>query len=136
MQLHSIKLTITKLLSIVISILSNENQGVMSVSSGVSMFTICQNMRNFSVNLSTIYQVILASHLNLYQPLIGGVQWHNLNKPVSVDDNFTFGQVLFMFILDSSLYLLIMWYVEAVFPGNYGIPQKPYFFVLVSSHHL
>ena len=62
-----------------------------------------------------------------------GVQWDNIDKPVTVDDNITFGQLLVMFIADSFLYLLIMWYVEAVFPGDYGIPQKPYFLFTVSS---
>ena len=60
------------------------------------------------------------------------MQWNNLNEPVSVDDNITFGQILLMFVVDSVLYILIMWYVEAVFPGQYGIPQRPWFFVLVS----
>ena len=61
-----------------------------------------------------------------------GIQWDNIHKPVSVDDNFTFGQVFLMLIVDSIIHLLIMWYVEAVKPGTYGIPQPPYFFVLVS----
>lgn len=59
------------------------------------------------------------------------MQWSNLNDPVTVDDNFSFGQVLMMFFVDSVWSLLVMWYVEAVFPGTYGIRQPPYFFVLV-----
>ena len=60
-----------------------------------------------------------------------GVQWTNLYEPVSVDDNVSFGLLLLMFIVDSFIHLIIMWYVEAVFPGSFGVPQKPYFFVLV-----
>lgn len=54
-------------------------------------------------------------------------------KPVSVDDNFTLAQVLGMLLLDSVLYGLVAWYVEAVFPGEYGVPQPWYFFLTVST---
>lgn len=61
-----------------------------------------------------------------------GVQWKDLMKPVSVDDNFTLAHVLGMLLLDSVLYGLVAWYVEAVFPGEYGIPRPWYFFIMVS----
>ena len=60
-----------------------------------------------------------------------GVQWSNLHK-TSVDDSFTFGHVMLMFLVDSVLYGLITWYVEAVFPGEFGVPQPWYFPVLPS----
>ena len=50
-----------------------------------------------------------------------------------MDDDFTFGQVLGMLLLDSVLYGLVAWYVEAVLPGQFGVPQPWYFFILVSS---
>lgn len=60
--------------------------------------------------------------------------------PVSVDDNFTLCQVMGMLLLDSVLYSIIGWYVETVMPGDYGVPQPWYFFILVSLvsllHHL
>lgn len=62
-----------------------------------------------------------------------GVQWRNLLSPVNVDDDFSFGQVLGMLLLDSVLYGLVTWYVEAVFPGQFGVPQPWYFFVTVSA---
>ncbi len=37
-----------------------------------------------------------------------------------------------MLLADSCLYCLIAFYVEAVFPGQYGVPQPWYFPVLVS----
>ena len=36
-----------------------------------------------------------------------------------------------MFVVDTVLYLLIAWYVEAVFPGEYGIAQPWYFLFTV-----
>lgn len=62
-----------------------------------------------------------------------GVQWRDLLSPVNVDDDFSFGQVLGMLLLDSVLYGLVTWYVEAVLPGQFGVPQPWYFFVMVSS---
>lgn len=62
-----------------------------------------------------------------------GVQWRDLLSPVNVDDDFSFGQVLGMLLLDSVLYSLVTWYVEAIFPGQFGVPQPWYFFILVSS---
>uniref|UniRef100_A0A8C8YBC5 ATP binding cassette subfamily A member 3 n=1 Tax=Panthera leo TaxID=9689 RepID=A0A8C8YBC5_PANLE len=61
-----------------------------------------------------------------------GVQWRNLLSPVNVDDDFSFGQVLGMLLLDSVLYGLVTWYVEAVFPGQFGVPQPWYFFITPS----
>ena len=34
-----------------------------------------------------------------------------------------------MLLLDSALYGLLMWYIEAVWPGQYGVPKPPYFFL-------
>uniref|UniRef100_A0A8C1MGE1 ATP binding cassette subfamily A member 3 n=1 Tax=Cyprinus carpio TaxID=7962 RepID=A0A8C1MGE1_CYPCA len=65
--------------------------------------------------------------------LIGtGIQWHNLFEPVTVDDDFSLAQVLGLLLLDSALYALVAWYMEAVFPGEYGVPRPWYFFILVS----
>lgn len=60
-----------------------------------------------------------------------GIQWHNLFEPVTVDDDFSLAQVLALLLLDSVLYALVAWYLEAVFPGEYGVPRPWYFFILV-----
>jgi ATP-binding cassette subfamily A (ABC1) protein 3 len=39
----------------------------------------------------------------------------------------TLGAILLMFILDTFLYLAIALYIEAVFPGDFGVPQPWYF---------
>ena len=60
-----------------------------------------------------------------------GVQWSNFHEPVNVSDNFTMIHVYTMLLIDCVLYGLICWYVEAVNPGEYGIPKKWYFPVTV-----
>nr|KAF6488605.1 ATP binding cassette subfamily A member 3 [Molossus molossus] len=61
-----------------------------------------------------------------------GIQWRELLSPVNVDDDFSFGQVLGMLLLDSVLYGLVTWYVEAILPGQFGVPQPWYFFIMPS----
>ncbi|XP_037074307.1 ATP-binding cassette sub-family A member 3-like [Pollicipes pollicipes] len=56
-----------------------------------------------------------------------GMQWSNINIGVSPDDNFKMSHIFAMFVADTVLYLMVAWYVEAVFPGEYGIPQPWYF---------
>lgn len=51
-----------------------------------------------------------------------GLQWSNISKTASPDDSLTIELVILMFLVDTAIYLLITWYVEAVFPGEYGIP--------------
>ncbi|XP_071785236.1 phospholipid-transporting ATPase ABCA3-like isoform X1 [Asterias amurensis] len=63
----------------------------------------------------------------LYEGQGVGLQWSNLATSPSLDDPFSMGIVFMMFILDTFIYLLITWYVEAIFPGSYGIPKPPYF---------
>ncbi|XP_007499576.1 phospholipid-transporting ATPase ABCA3-like isoform X4 [Monodelphis domestica] len=61
-----------------------------------------------------------------------GMQWKDFLSPVNVDDNFTLGHVVIMLIYDTFFYCLVTWYVEAVFPGEYGMPQPWYFFLMPS----
>lgn len=45
-----------------------------------------------------------------------------------------FGHILLMLLLDAFLYGLVTWYIETVFPGQYGVPQPWYFFLMVSTN--
>ena len=40
-----------------------------------------------------------------------GVQWNNIDEPISLDDDFNLGWVFLMLILDSVVYMLIAWCV-------------------------
>ncbi|CAK7304089.1 ATP-binding cassette sub-family A member 17 [Vulpes lagopus] len=58
-----------------------------------------------------------------------GMQWKHVG---GLSGEFNFSHVLVMLVLDSILYGLVAWYVEAVLPGEYGIPKPWYFFVMPS----
>lgn len=53
-----------------------------------------------------------------------GIHWHNVNLPVSSDDKMTLAHCIASLFLASFLYLLVAFYVERVYPGDYGIPEK------------
>nr|XP_060642190.1 phospholipid-transporting ATPase ABCA3 isoform X1 [Anolis sagrei ordinatus]XP_060642191.1 phospholipid-transporting ATPase ABCA3 isoform X1 [Anolis sagrei ordinatus] len=82
--------------------------------------------------ISNVAMAMGAQLIGMFEGKGTGVQWRDLMKPVSVDDNFTLAHVLGMLLFDSVLYGLVAWYVEAVFPGEYGIPQPWYFFLTPS----
>jgi len=68
------------------------------------------------------FQIIL-----MYEGTGEGVQFNNIWTPNTPDDELSLGLVIVMLAIDSVIYLLIALYVEAVFPGEYGVPQKWYF---------
>ncbi|XP_070321374.1 phospholipid-transporting ATPase ABCA7 isoform X4 [Odocoileus virginianus] len=51
-----------------------------------------------------------------------GAQWHNMGTGPTADV-FSLAQVSGLLLLDAALYGLATWYLEAVCPGEYGIPE-------------
>ncbi|KAF0287166.1 ATP-binding cassette sub-family A member 1 [Amphibalanus amphitrite] len=62
-----------------------------------------------------------------------GIQWSTIDKSPIVGDEFSLLQSMFVLLLDSFLYGLLTWYIEAVFPGQFGIP-RPWFFPFMRSY--
>ncbi|KAL1278816.1 hypothetical protein QQF64_025489 [Cirrhinus molitorella] len=82
--------------------------------------------------ISNVAMAMGAQLIGMFEGKGTGIQWHNLFNSVTVDDDFSLAQVLGLLLLDSVLYALVAWYVEAVFPGEYGVPRPWYFFILPS----
>ncbi|XP_036026831.1 LOW QUALITY PROTEIN: phospholipid-transporting ATPase ABCA7 [Onychomys torridus] len=51
-----------------------------------------------------------------------GAQWHNLGR-APAEDVFSLVQAAAFLLLDAAIYGLALWYLEAVCPGQYGIPE-------------
>ena len=51
-----------------------------------------------------------------------GLQWSNLWTPVTPDDTLTMGHVMGFLLIDSAIYMCLTVYIEAIFPGEYGVP--------------
>lgn len=61
-----------------------------------------------------------------------GAQWHNLSSSTLPPDTFSLGHVMALLLLDCVVYFVAAWYIETVFPGQYGVPKPWYFFVTKS----
>ncbi|KAG1683906.1 ATP-binding cassette sub-family A member 3 [Nymphon striatum] len=61
-----------------------------------------------------------------------GVQFDNLSLPASPDDTLTLLHILIMLLLGSLLNFFFTWYIEAVRPGEYGLPQPFYFLFMIA----
>uniref|UniRef100_A0AAR2JFK1 ABC transporter domain-containing protein n=1 Tax=Pygocentrus nattereri TaxID=42514 RepID=A0AAR2JFK1_PYGNA len=62
-----------------------------------------------------------------------GIQWKNIGISSQEDDPYSFIVSIIMMLIDTLLYWILTWYIENVFPGQYGIP-KPWYFPFTSSY--
>ncbi|XP_065175068.1 phospholipid-transporting ATPase ABCA3-like [Sycon ciliatum] len=88
------------------------------------------------VGTGTFFNVAMAYGAQLIGNFEGqgsGVQWSNLNVGTSVDDSFTFATVLGLLVFDGFLYGLLAWYIEGVYPGQFGLPL-PFYFPFMPSY--
>ncbi|XP_062570055.1 phospholipid-transporting ATPase ABCA3-like [Saccostrea cucullata] len=65
--------------------------------------------------------------IGIYEGTGYGAQWNNFAEPATVDDNFSLLDSMLMLLGSSAIYLIITWYVDGVFPGEYGVPLPWYF---------
>ncbi|KAA0722897.1 ATP-binding cassette sub-family A member 1 [Triplophysa tibetana] len=61
-----------------------------------------------------------------------GIQWSNIWLSPQENDPYSFIVSIFMMLLDALIYWILTWYIENVFPGQYGI-SKPWYFPFTSS---
>ncbi|XP_077429248.1 phospholipid-transporting ATPase ABCA1b isoform X3 [Vanacampus margaritifer] len=62
-----------------------------------------------------------------------GIQWQNLLASPLEEDDFSLRTAIVIMYFDAFLYGVLTWYIEAVFPGQYGIP-RPWFFPFSKSY--
>uniref|UniRef100_A0A3B4USY8 P-type phospholipid transporter n=1 Tax=Seriola dumerili TaxID=41447 RepID=A0A3B4USY8_SERDU len=62
-----------------------------------------------------------------------GIQWKNLVSSPLEEDDFSLRTAIILMYFDSFLYGVLTWYIEAVFPGQYGIP-RPWYFPFTKSY--
>ncbi|XP_030112804.4 phospholipid-transporting ATPase ABCA7 isoform X2 [Taeniopygia guttata] len=72
-------------------------------------------------------------YFSLHEEQGVGIQWHNLAASPVPGDPYSFGAAMGLLLLDAVLYGLATWYLEGVFPGQYGIP-KPWNFPFLKSY--
>ncbi|XP_048208118.1 retinal-specific phospholipid-transporting ATPase ABCA4 [Perognathus longimembris pacificus] len=64
-----------------------------------------------------------------------GLQWDNIGNSPMEGDEFSFLLSMQMMLLDAALYGILAWYLDQVFPGDYGTPL-PWYFLLQESYWL
>uniref|UniRef100_A0A8C2GCB9 P-type phospholipid transporter n=1 Tax=Cyprinus carpio TaxID=7962 RepID=A0A8C2GCB9_CYPCA len=62
-----------------------------------------------------------------------GIQWSNLLSSPMQEDSYSLTTSISLMLFDSVLYAVMTWYIEAVFPGQYGIP-RPWYFPFTKSY--
>ncbi|GBP54717.1 ATP-binding cassette sub-family A member 3 [Eumeta japonica] len=109
------------LVSAIIWFLSNTPSMLMMMDTQVSPFV--QGITCLSLNTAMSYgfNLILAAESS------GGMQWGNFMTAPSTNEQFLFGHVVIMLVVDCVLYMLIALYLEKVLPGKYGVPHPWYF---------
>lgn len=102
---------------------------------GYLPYTIClryeENMLPWHKGIASLSSTVAfgfgCSYLARYEEVGEGLQWSNVGKSPLPDDHFSAGASMLMMLIDACIYLLVTWYIEAVFPGDYGVPQRWYF---------
>uniref|UniRef100_A0A665X0R3 P-type phospholipid transporter n=1 Tax=Echeneis naucrates TaxID=173247 RepID=A0A665X0R3_ECHNA len=66
-------------------------------------------------------------YLSRYEEQGLGLQWDNIQTSPLEKDTYSFLTSILMMMLDAVLYAVLAWYLDNVFPGQYGIGQPFYF---------
>ncbi|KAM3860773.1 LOW QUALITY PROTEIN: retinal-specific phospholipid-transporting ATPase ABCA4-like [Diretmus argenteus] len=74
-------------------------------------------------------------YLSRYEEQGLGLQWDNIQTSPLQGDEFSFHTSIYMMSLDTVLYFVLAWYLDSVFPGQYGI-RRPFYFPLLPSYWL
>ncbi|KAE8610555.1 hypothetical protein XENTR_v10012168 [Xenopus tropicalis] len=72
-------------------------------------------------------------YLSRYEEQGLGLQWGNIRKSPMEGDEYSFLFSIFMMLLDAFIYWTLAWYIDHVFPGEYGIP-KPWYFPFLATY--
>uniref|UniRef100_A0A3P9K113 ATP-binding cassette, sub-family A (ABC1), member 4b n=1 Tax=Oryzias latipes TaxID=8090 RepID=A0A3P9K113_ORYLA len=72
-------------------------------------------------------------YLSRYEEQGLGLQWNNIQTSPLEKDTYSFFTSIFMMTLDAILYAVLAWYLDNVFPGQYGI-SRPFYFPLLPSY--
>uniref|UniRef100_A0A3Q1IPV7 ABC transporter domain-containing protein n=1 Tax=Anabas testudineus TaxID=64144 RepID=A0A3Q1IPV7_ANATE len=98
-------------------------------------YVLCVAWRD---HLKTIHKVLSflspvafgfgCEYFSQYEEQGVGIQWYNLHSSLVDGDSYNFSTSIIMLYVDAFIYATAAWYIEAVFPGEYGIP-RPWYFV-------
>ena len=56
-----------------------------------------------------------------------GIQWHNVRQPINEDNRFSMVDVYLLLSVNVCVHSLVFWYLDGLFPGDFGMPKPIYF---------
>ncbi|GFO27722.1 ATP-binding cassette sub-family a member [Plakobranchus ocellatus] len=71
--------------------------------------------------------------IGIYEGTGEGARWDNFYKPGVVDDNLSLLECILLLLFDSLIHCIITWYLDNVWPGEFGVP-KPFYFCFTKSY--
>ncbi|XP_024118032.1 retinal-specific phospholipid-transporting ATPase ABCA4 [Oryzias melastigma] len=94
---------------------------------------ITKNMKLAASLLSPVAFGFGTEYLSRYEEQGLGLQWNNIQTSPLEKDSYSFSTSILMMTLDAVLYAVLAWYLDNVFPGQYGI-GRPFYFPLQPSY--
>ncbi|TNN65133.1 Retinal-specific ATP-binding cassette transporter [Liparis tanakae] len=94
--------------------------------------------KDMKILVSLLSQVAFGfgtEYLSRYEEQGLGLQWDNIRTSPLEGDEFSFLTSICMMGLDTVLYAVLAWYLDNVFPGQYGI-GRPFYFPLLPCYWL
>ncbi|XP_030607370.1 retinal-specific phospholipid-transporting ATPase ABCA4-like [Archocentrus centrarchus] len=88
---------------------------------------ITKNMKLAASLLSPVAFGFGTEYLSRYEEQGLGLQWDNIKTSPLEKDTYSFLTSILMMIFDAALYAILAWYLDNVFPGQYGIGRPFYF---------
>uniref|UniRef100_A0A4W6FGA7 ATP binding cassette subfamily A member 4 n=1 Tax=Lates calcarifer TaxID=8187 RepID=A0A4W6FGA7_LATCA len=92
---------------------------------------ITKNMKLAASLLSPVAFGFGTEYLSRYEEQGLGLQWDNIQTSPLEKDTYSFLTSILMMMFDAVLYAVLAWYLDNVFPGQYGI-GRPFYFLF---HH-
>ncbi|XP_055359678.1 retinal-specific phospholipid-transporting ATPase ABCA4-like isoform X2 [Betta splendens] len=94
---------------------------------------ITRNMKLAASLLSPVAFGFGTEYLSRYEEQGLGLQWDNIGTSPLEKDSYSFLTSVLMMAFDGVLYAALTWYLDNVFPGQYGI-GRPFYFPLQPSY--
>uniref|UniRef100_A0AAX7W114 P-type phospholipid transporter n=1 Tax=Astatotilapia calliptera TaxID=8154 RepID=A0AAX7W114_ASTCA len=88
---------------------------------------ITKSMKLAASLLSPVAFGFGTEYLSRYEEQGLGLQWNNIKTSPLEKDTYSFLTSILMMIFDAVLYGILAWYLDNVFPGQYGIGRPFYF---------
>lgn len=83
-----------------------------------------ENAKNLACLLSPVAFSLGSTHIISYESVFIGSQWNNAGEVI---DNFRLSSAIALMFFDAAFYAAIAWYLEKVWPKEYGTHEKWYF---------